>query len=410
MSQARHKTRHPGIYQRHRGPCTPDPKNCKVAPESWQASWVDSDGRRQWAKAATEKDARRLQREGANRAAGQEPEVKRQAMTLRQFVTGPWDAHLAEQVELRLRHPEGNPLPGMKPNTAAFYRDGGRRLCEVIGESKLQGITGQLLTSALAKLSANGLSGATVHCSHVAARRLFADAKRWGHVARNPALDIESREVAHPDDPHAEPWDEPDRSRFFASLDGDPLATCWRFLAATGLRRSELCALRWSDIHLDARDERGRPTPHVDVNRARVMVRGRVTEGTPKTKQSRRRVSLDQETARMMRAHKDEQKVQPLDRFVFTTPRGEPLSPTKVSAAFRAAVERIGQDRTAHALRHLHAQILLEQGTALEIVSRRLGHSDISITHRTYQRWAKNRDVEAAQAFGAAGLWVGNRS
>ena len=126
-----------------------------------------------------------------------------------------------------------------------------------------------MLTSALAKLSAKGLSGATVHCSHVSARRLFADAKRWGHVARSPAVDIETREVAHADDPHAPAWDEPDRSRFFSSLDEDPFAVAWRFLAATGLRRSEACGLRWSDVHLDG------PERYVDITRARKVVRGR---------------------------------------------------------------------------------------------------------------------------------------
>ena len=56
----------------------------------------------------------------------------------------------------------------------------------------------------------------------------------------------------------------------------------FRFLAATGLRFSELCGLQWRHLHLDG------GTSYVKVRRA--VVRGRVEP--PKTRHWRREVPL----------------------------------------------------------------------------------------------------------------------
>ncbi len=152
MSQARHKTRRPGIYTRHAGSCLPDRENCEVKPDGYQASWLDSQGVRRWAAAPTEAEARRRQREGQGRADCKETEVRRDRMTVAQFVEGPWAEHLDEQVALRAAHPDSNPPSGIKPNTGAFYKDGARRLCGEIGyQKRLQSITGKMLTDALAR-------------------------------------------------------------------------------------------------------------------------------------------------------------------------------------------------------------------------------------------------------------------
>ena len=54
--------------------------------------------------------------------------------------------------------------------------------------------------------------------------------------------------------------------------------------ALTGLRRGELCALRWTDVHLDLRE--------LEVARSVVVVPGGLAEKTTKTGRERR-VALD---------------------------------------------------------------------------------------------------------------------
>ena len=82
----------------------------------------------------------------------------------------------------------------------------------------------------------------------------------------------------------------------------------------------------------------------------------------------------------MIREHRGAQKVRALDGHVFADDEGQPISPARMSAAFKAAAERVGQERTIHARRHLRTDPS-GQGVAVEIVSRRLGRKPITIGH-----------------------------
>jgi integrase len=63
-----------------------------------------------------------------------------------------------------------------------------------------------------------------------------------------------------------------------------------------GARRGEAVGLRWADADLDAGYVRVRPPI--------VLVRGAVTENTPKTKTSDRLIWLDAETVRILKEHR----------------------------------------------------------------------------------------------------------
>ena len=67
----------------------------------------------------------------------------------------------------------------------------------------------------------------------------------------------------------------------------------------TGLRRGELCGLRWSDLDLDAK--------RLVVRHTITTVNHRIVEGNVKTARSRRSVDLDAETVRLLGAHRARQ-------------------------------------------------------------------------------------------------------
>ena len=54
---------------------------------------------------------------------------------------------------------------------------------------------------------------------------------------------------------------------------------------------------------------------------------------------------------------------------------------------------------TLHDLRDTHASLLAANGVPLEVVSKRLGHSNISITAERYLHVYRDRDAEAAKVF-----------
>ena len=84
-------------------------------------------------------------------------------------------------------------------------------------------------------------------------------------------------------------------ARFLKATD-DRLSPVWHVACMTGLRRSELCGLQWSDIDLKA--------GALSVRRARTQLDGRPVVKGPKPASSRRVVDLDNGTIAALRRWK----------------------------------------------------------------------------------------------------------
>jgi integrase len=64
---------------------------------------------------------------------------------------------------------------------------------------------------------------------------------------------------------------------------------------------------------------------------------------------------------------------------------GSPVQPDTLTARFRALEKKAGvPHRGLHACRHTHAEMALATGVRLDVVSKQLGHSSISITADVY--------------------------
>jgi integrase len=239
------------------------------------------------------------------------------------------------------------------------------------------------------------VSGSTAHAVYLACRKLFGYAEKLHYISRNPAKDVDTKEIPHPSREQIEVWNREERARFVAGVEGTHLDLPVKLALATGLRRGEQAGLRWTDVDLD----RG----IIHVSRSRTNVGDRVVETTPKSASSRRKVSISPEVVTMLKSHR---RSFPFAEYVFVDQTGEPISPKRWSWNFDTAARKLGMPRAGrdrptlvtnwHALRHCHAQALLEAAVPLEVVSRRLGHASYNITHTIYQHWSKERDAEAA--------------
>jgi len=110
-----------------------------------------------------------------------------------------------------------------------------------------------------------------------------------GKLARNPARRVKLPAEAKAERPQ---WTEDQVRRMLATE--DRLAACWR-LALYGLRRGEICGLRWADVDLDAAT--------LTVAQTRVVVGQVVTTG-PKSRASSRTLPMDAATVGELRALK----------------------------------------------------------------------------------------------------------
>ena len=178
------------------------------------------------------------------------------------------------------------------------------------------------------------------------------------------------------------------------------LQTFLEMCVATGCRRGEVLALRWSDIRNNK----------VFVDRSLCQTRDGLVYKTTKTEEPRD-IALPPGTAGVLEAHRlrqDKFRLQfgpdyraDLD-LIFANPDGTELKPDSISATVSRICRRLGLPKgsSLHTVRHSHASILLEKGVALTTVSERMGHSSVRTTADIYSHALRGKDEEAAEIFG----------
>jgi integrase len=169
----------------------------------------------------------------------------------------------------------------------------------------------------------------------------------------------------------------------------------------TGMRRSELLALRWCDVDLVL----GR----VQVTRSLHQLKGgEIVIRSPKSERSRRAVSLPPSAVVVFQEEREKQRKERAavglglkdDDLIFRDLEGRPLRPDTVTHAWTKLVRRIGlRGIRLHDCRHTHASLMLKQGVHPKIVQERLGHASIGLTLDTYSHVVPGLQEAAAAGF-----------
>lgn len=300
---------------------------------------------------------------------------------------------------------------GLRPSTVTSYRRNlGHHVLPTLGCIRLQALTPLHLDRLYSELRTTGsrktggpLSPRTVRYVHTILRSALADATRKSIVTRN-AADAASPPSAKAAKAPEQAWWTPDElRRFLASVAGEEHYALFRTAAMTGMRRGEVCGLRWSDVDIDA----GR----LEVRQQIVTVdHVPMVSEHPKTDSGRRTVDLDPATVAVLRAQRAAQATTRLamgagytDRgFVFAQVDGSHLHPESVGHVFARRVARSGLPRIRfHDLRHSHAAHLIAARRDCLEISRRLGHANPAFTMSKYGHLMPKADSEAAAAVAA---------
>jgi integrase len=218
-----------------------------------------------------------------------------------------------------------------------------------------------------------------------------------GHIAANPCKGVKLPKSTHTEDvirfiTPAE-W-----SVIMGNMDPH-FRPFFQFLVGTGLRFGEATALTARDFNLTAK------TPTVKVSKAwkEDDVKGYYI-GPPKTKKSRRPVSLAPSTV---------EAVKPLleaagTGYVFKLKRGGVMRSGAVyNRAWEPALKKSGYikhtDETpgnmprVHDIRHTHASWMVAAGMDIFPLSRRLGHESVTTTMDRYSHLLPDAQFEAAE-------------
>lgn len=201
--------------------------------------------------------------------------------------------------------------------------------------------------------------------------------------------------VEEPKVPHYEPvvLDAAQASKVVAAFRDDPIEVAVLLALGCGLRRSEICGLDWEDVDLEGRT--------VSVHDPFVAVKGKGYSNGPKTPNSRRVVSVPAGFAARLAQIRPEEASGP----ILPGECDGRMHPDSVSHRYQSVCKKHGcYWTTLKNLRHSHATIMLEAGVDVVTVSRRLGHSSVSITDKFYLRPRRAKDERAAEAFDTMGV------
>ncbi|MET8630220.1 site-specific integrase [Kitasatospora sp. NPDC004669] len=180
----------------------------------------------------------------------------------------------------------------------------------------------------------------------------------------------------------------------------DQLTDLFEVMLGTGMRRGEILALHWSDVHLMDRKLYVRWTLAAIDN-------GKIHLREPKTEASRAWISLSprvmaalhRQAALQMNAHPEGR----LEGLVFARPDGTPLRPQWVLDQLRKRTAELDLPRIGlHDLRHTAASIMIAEGIPIAIASKTLRHSTLAITINLYGHLLKDSADEAVKALSAA--------
>lgn len=213
---------------------------------------------------------------------------------------------------------------------------------------------------------------------------------------------LESNPVEHVEQPRQVKskrvtWSAAEARTFLAAVADDRLHAAWR-LSLYGLRRGEVCGLRWDDVDLDAGT--------VTIGRSRVLVASQVVEKAPKSENGYRTLPLDNDLATALRALRRTQREEKLaagsayedSGYVVADELGRPVNPDWYSDEFHRVAARAGLPRIRlHDSRHTINSLLAAAGVPPHIRAAWCGHTTV-VNETTYTHARPEDLVQAAAA------------
>jgi integrase len=284
-----------------------------------------------------------------------------------------------------------------------YSREIRRTILPALGGIRLHQLRAMHLNRFYAELLAGGgragrgLSPKSIRNIHGLIHAALESAVRWDYLPRNPAANVDPPKVRRREVRAA---DRAGIIRLLESLDRSRYRIPVLIALGTGMRRGEIAGLRWDDFD----EERGR----LIVRRSIAQLPGpQLVEKSTKSGEPRV-VPIPPALMDALVAHRAWQAEQTAafaefdaGGWICVDTDGRRLTPTGMTAAFWHLARRAKLGgATLHGLRHTQGTELLNAGVPSAIVSKRLGHSTIDITHRIYYHAlpeAQQAAVAAAQ-------------
>lgn len=146
----------------------------------------------------------------------------------------------------------------------------------------------------------------------------------------------------------------------------------------------------------------------IKINKATQYLNGRgIIEKETKTTNSNREIFISETTLKALKEYKIEQSLSKLkcgDKWessqrVFTTLLGGDMHPNTPSKILANIIKKNNLKYvTFHGLRHTSISLLINSGVQTQVISRRAGHSSVSVTDKIYSHIFEEKQLTCANA------------
>lgn len=297
----------------------------------------------------------------------------------------------------------------IRANTRRNYRDALKYVVRDLGAMKMQAVRQHHVDQWVSAMIDHGsqagkpLAPGTVRLALIMLKQVTEYAARQGLIARDPAQYVEAPRQRAAKVAPTDVWTREQVQAFAATAAGHRLHAVF-LLACHGLRRSEVCGMRWADIDLEV------GTLSVEQSHVEVDGHEHVVD-EPKTARSRRTLPLPADMTAALRELKTRQKRECLavgvgfdeSSHVCAHEDGTPVLPRTFTGWFHRIRIEAGLPRiTLRNLRHSSVSVMLHAGIPASTVAAWHGH-DVRMTTAVYNRvYDEGLTTAASAMFGSA--------
>ena len=247
-----------------------------------------------------------------------------------------------------------------------------------LGKMALEDITPLTIRTWQNHLKESGKAAGTISSINMTLRTMLGYAVRFYGLTPNPFDMVEPLKQA---EPKKEFIEHPTWLQLYSIMTDKHDRAIFSLLYWSGMRVGEVQGLSLKDINFD--------TNTVNIDKQYSSDQKKITE--LKTKGSRRVITIPDLCMDVVKDYINSYIEPPMYPFAIKTARG--LNEKLARYCAKAKIDKI----SVHALQHSHASLLIKDGTAVNLIAERLGHTSPAVTLRVYAHVYENQDSELAE-------------
>ncbi len=267
----------------------------------------------------------------------------------------------------------------LRRTTMAGYRSVVRiHVVPRLGSLRLSKVTPHVIDMWVARMLREKVKDQTRNHAYVVLRTALRQAVAWGMLPSDPTVGTRAPNVPERD---LVTLDIDQANRYLDAFAGTACELAVVIALGVGLRRSEACALQWSDLKLVAPTGDAPASGAVTITKARHQYGREVWTTEPKSKSSRRALLLAPWVVEALLPHRG------LGPVVS-------MAPDELTRAYRKTIKTFNAEHTKtplpyvpfRDLRNAHGSIMVDLGEGTKAIADYYGHETSEVTERRYIR------------------------